>query len=204
MTGRQPGQRVEAAAPARIRFPGQPRRPGEARLAPGGRGDLGWVNWALCRAVARRFGTSVPHVFSTLGRNRRLFRPWLRFAARLMPYGTLARADAELVILRVAVVCGSDYEWYQHVRLARRAGLTDQEIERVGTGPDAPGWTDPQRALLSAADELVGRGTLTDATWKQLLSGYDEARLIELCLLVGHYQMLAGTLNALGVQPEQE
>jgi alkylhydroperoxidase family enzyme len=160
------------------------------------------VNAALCRTIARRFGTPVPNVLTTLGRHRRLFRPWLRFAARLMPYGTLDRADAELVILRVAVGCGSDYEWYQHVRLARRAGLTDDQIARIGAGPDAPGWTAHQQALLRAADQLIGQRTLDDAVWRRLAETYDERRLIEVCQLAGHYAMLAGTLNALGVRPE--
>jgi len=186
----------------RVPFPGRVRRTARVRVAPGGRAELGAVNALLCRVIAWRFGTGVPHVFSTLGRHRRLFRPWLRFAARLMPGGTLPRADTELVILRTAVTCGSDYEWHQHVRLARRAGLTGEQIARVGAGPDAPGWTDHQRALLRAVDELTGDRTLTDATWAELASGYDERQLIEVCQLAGHYAMLAGTLNALGVAPE--
>ena len=160
------------------------------------------LNTALCRLVARRFGIPVPHIFTTLGRHRRLFRSWLRFAALLMPYGTLDRADAELVILRVAVGCGSDYEWHQHVRLARRAGLTAEQIARVGAGPDAPGWSAHQGALLRAADQLIVDRTLDDALFERLREVYDEPQLIELCLLAGHYAMLAGTLNALGVRPE--
>ncbi|MEH1124318.1 carboxymuconolactone decarboxylase family protein [Micromonospora sp. CPCC 206061] len=185
-----------------IPFPGRVRRAEEPRVRPGGRDALGVVNTLVCAVAARRFGVAVPNVFATLGRHRRLFRAWLRFAARLMPYGTLSRADAELVILRVAIVCGSDYEWYQHVRLARRAGLTDEQIQRVGAGPDAPGWTDHQRALLRAVGEFTTDRTVGAATWAELSGAYDERQLIELCLLIGHYEMLAGTLNALGVVPD--
>ncbi|MDI6105199.1 carboxymuconolactone decarboxylase family protein [Actinoplanes sp. NEAU-A12] len=185
-----------------IPFPGPVRRPAHPRVPPGTRAELGAINAALCRAVARRFGGPVPNILTTLGRHRRLFRSWLRFAARLMPYGTLDRADAELVILRVAVGCGSDYEWHQHVRLARRAGLTAEQIARVGAGPDAPGWSEHQRALLYAADQLIAHRTLDDAVFQRLRETYDERRLIELCLLAGQYAMLAGTLNALGVRPE--
>ncbi|MCW6007882.1 carboxymuconolactone decarboxylase family protein [Micromonospora sp. CPCC 205371] len=187
---------------APIPFPGKVRRSETPRVRPGDRGALGVVNTVVCAVAARRFGVAVPNVFATLGRHRRLFRAWLRFAARLMPYGTLARVDAELVILRVAVVCGSDYEWHQHVRLGRRAGLTDEQIERAGAGPDAPGWTDHQRALLRAVDEFTVDRTIGAATWAALSAAYDEAQLIELCLLIGHYEMLAGTLNALGVEPD--
>lgn len=187
---------------APIPFPGRVRRSEPPRIRPGDRAALGVVNTLVCAAAARRFDTPVPNVFATLARHRRLFRAWLRFAARLMPYGTLRRADAELVILRVAVDCGSDYEWRQHVRLARREGLTDEQIERVGAGPDAPGWTDHQRALLRAVDEFTTDRTISAATWDALRGAYGEAQLIEVCLLIGHYEMLAATLNALGVEPD--
>jgi len=32
----------------------------------------------------------------------------------------------------------------------------------------------------------------------------DEVLLIELCMLIGHYEMLAMTLNTLEVEPERE
>jgi AhpD family alkylhydroperoxidase len=120
-----------------------------------------------------------------------------------MPGGALPRRDTELVILRVSVTCGSDYEWAHHVVLGRRAGLSDEQIAGVGAGPAAPGWDEHERALLQAADELVGDRVVSDETWARLRRRYDERRLIELCLLAGHYAMLAGALNALGVRPDR-
>jgi alkylhydroperoxidase family enzyme len=119
-----------------------------------------------------------------------------------MPYGTLPPADTELVILRVAVLCGSDYEWYQHAGLAQRAGLSAEAVARVADGADASGWDERQRALLRATDELVERRTLTDATWEALRRHLSEAETIELSLLAGAYAMIAGVLNGCGVQPD--
>lgn len=186
-----------------LAFPGRRARARPVRVPPGGRDEIGPVNAAICAIIGRAAGGDPPHVFTTLARHRRLFRPWLRFAGRLMPFGKLPRADAELVILRVAVLCGSDYEWRQHVRLARRAGLSAAEIARVGEGSGAEGWGGRQRLLLRATEELVRDRTLSDATWAALSGELDERRRIELCLLAGHYAMLAGTLNALGVEPEE-
>jgi alkylhydroperoxidase family enzyme len=183
-------------------FPARPRRTA-TRVAPGSRAEIGGLNAAICGVI--RLGARTKHpprVFTTLARHRRLFRAWLRFAGRLMPGGKLPRVDTELVILRVSLNCGSDYEWGHHVVIGRRAGLTDAQIARVADGPDAPGWTDHERALLQAVDELGRDHVIADATWASLCSGYDERQLIELCLLAGHYAMLAGTLNSLGVQPE--
>jgi AhpD family alkylhydroperoxidase len=185
-------------------FPAQARRAPSPRIAPGAPRELGPVNALICRAIGLGAGTGgPPNIFTTLGRHRGLFRRWLFFAGKLMPGGSLPRRDTELVILRVSVVCGCDYEWGHHVRLGRRAGLSDAEIERVGAGPDAEGWSDHERALLRAVDELHGDRLVGDETWAALSARYDERELIELCLLAGHYEMLAGTLNSLGVVPER-
>jgi AhpD family alkylhydroperoxidase len=185
-------------------FPGQIRRPDEPRITPGTRAEIGPVNAALCAAIAlgARTPRRPPRVFTTLARHRGLFRAWLRFAGRLMPRGALPRTDTELVILRVSVNCGCDYEWGHHVVIGRRTGLTEEQIGRVAAGPEAEGWSDHERAVLRAVDELAADQVVSDPTWDQLRTRYDERQLIELCLLAGHYTMLAGTLNSLGVRPD--
>jgi alkylhydroperoxidase family enzyme len=172
------------------------------RIAPGSKEQIGRLNWALTGVIGKAVGGGRPNVFTTLARNRRLFRPWMRFAGRLMPGGSLPRAEAELVILRVAHNCRSEYEWGYHARLGRAAGLTLGEVERVREGPEADGWTDERASLLRAADELHETRTISDELWTSLSARHSAHQLIEICMLVGHYEMLAMTLNALRVQPD--
>jgi AhpD family alkylhydroperoxidase len=172
------------------------------RLAPGGLRDIGAVNWVVCRALSFAAGVPDVHLFSTLARHRRLFRAWLRFAGALMPGGTLPRRETEAVILRVSHVRGCRYEHEHHVALARRAGLSDEEIGRVAAGPAAFREGTRERALLAATDELLARRELEDGTWDALRAHLTEAEAIEACLLVGHYDMLAMTIGALRVAPD--
>jgi len=172
---------------------------GEARIAPGGRGEVGPLAWVVAQVSGLVTGTTPPNLFLVLGRHRRLFRGWLRFAGRLMPGGTLPRRDSELVILRVAHLRSCEYEREQHRRLARRAGLTPAEIDRVEAGPDAEGWTPRQRMLLEVVDELHRDGDLTDGTWAAVRTHLDETGAIELVLLAAHYEMLATAITALRV-----
>ncbi len=173
------------------------------RIAPGTRHEIGWVNAGIVRVLGLATGGRPPNIFTTLARHRGLFRRWLWFAGALMPGGKLPRVDSELVILRVAHNAGSEYEWGHHERLGKRAGLSAEEIGRVRSGPDAPGWSERQVLLLRAADELHAEGRIGDELWAQLAAQLDDVRLIELCMLIGHYEMLAMTLNSLGVEPEQ-
>jgi len=154
-------------------------------------------------AIAGRVtGGPPPHIFSTLARHPKLFVSWLIFAGRLMPRGRLPRAETELVILRVAWNCANRYEWDHHVRIGRRAGLTDADIERVPEGPAAGGWSERRRALLTATDEIHNDGRISDDTWSALRRELDERQLIELPMLIGHYEMVAATIASLGIQPE--
>lgn len=156
----------------------------------------------VVKATARVTGGEQLRVLTTIARHRRLFRWWLPFAGSLLLRGELPRADAELVVLRTAWNCLSCYEWAQHIPLAKRAGLSPAVIAAVPEWHEHDIWTERQQALLAATDDLHGSRTITDATWPPLAAELGERELIELCMLVGHYEMLAMTLNSLGVEAE--
>jgi hypothetical protein len=69
----------------------------------------------------------------------------------------------------------------------------------VREGPEADGWSGRRSLLLEAADELHADGVLGGDLWSRLSAALDEVELIELCMLVGHYEMLAMTLRSLRV-----
>ena len=142
------------------------------------------------------------NVFTTLVRAPGLYRRWLPFGGRLLA-GKLPARDRELLILRTGWNCGAEYEWAQHVRIARDCGLTADEIERVVLDPAAGGWEPFDATLLRAADELHVSSTLTDLTWSELAERYDTEQLIELPMLVGHYHLVAMALNTFGVELDE-
>lgn len=138
------------------------------------------------------------NIFTTLVRAEGLTRRWLPFGGKLLN-GKIPPRDRELLILRTGWNCGSEYEWAQHVVIGRSVGLTDEEIFRITAGPGRD-WSPFDSSLLQAADELHEGWCITDATWAALAAAYDTQQLIELPMLVGHYHMVAMTLNTLGVQ----
>jgi len=147
--------------------------------------------------------TEPPQVFAEIGRHPRLFRAWLPFAGTLLFRGALPRVDAELVILRTAWDAGCEYEWEQHVQLAARAGLADAQIAAVARGAGAESWRARQRLLLTAVDELHTNRGLDTATRADLDGELSAKQFVELCFLVGHYEMLAMLLNSRGVEPDE-
>jgi len=144
------------------------------------------------------------NILRTIAHHPKLLSPFLGFAATLAVNGTLPRRESELLALRAAWNCSSAFEWGHHVIYARSAGLSDEEIERVAEGPEHPGWSEGDRALLNAADELHARQDLSDATWERLKETWQEAQLLEIPFVVGNYTMLSMVANATGVPVEDD
>jgi 4-carboxymuconolactone decarboxylase len=168
-------------------------------LAPGDRDPR---TEELLRSLRRAPDGDDLNLFATLAHHPRLLARWSAFAGMLLLRGALPARDRELLILRTAWSCRAGYEWGQHVPIAREAGLTGDEIARLRRPLDGGGWSPEDAALLRAADELHRHARIGDPTWAALAARYDDQQLIELCMVVGHYHLLAFTLNSLGVQRE--
>jgi alkylhydroperoxidase family enzyme len=175
-----------------------PDAPGAPRLAPLPSTERTEPQRELLARVDVGGPLGEANIFTTLVRAPDLFRRWLAFGGALLG-GTLPARDRELLILRTAVNCGAPYEWGQHVRVGRLAGLTDAEIARVAAGPSDMAWGADDVLLVEVADELHATYGLSDAHFDALASRYDEVQLIEVLMVVGHYHLLAMTLNALRV-----
>ena len=146
---------------------------------------------------------AVFNIFKTLTNHPDLMRRWMVFANHVLFKQTLALRERELLILRIGYLYQADYEWGQHVGIARRAGMTDDEIRSAKTGPDTPGIPELDRLLLQATDELHADAFITDATWNALAVHLDTQQLMDVVFTVGQYTLVSMALNSLGVQLDE-
>lgn len=142
------------------------------------------------------------NLLGTLATYPDLAIPFLTFNMHLLAKNSLSKRHKELLILRVAHLRKSEYEWAQHSLLAGDVGISSEEIARVAQDPGTPGWSVFERTLLTAADELILDGTVTSDTWTALARDLDNQQLMDLVFTVGSYAMLGMALRAFGVQPE--
>lgn len=105
----------------------------------------------------------------------------------------------ELAILRVAWRTGSGYEWNQHRRMGGDEGLTEPQLLAVPDGPTSNVWTERERAVVAAADEMIDRFVVSDGTWATLATFFEPASLFELLFVIGGYLCLAAVLNSIGL-----
>lgn len=174
------------------------RPPRIAFLRPEEMGEEAQAIVARIRAAAGAPVTDeVPEIVATLLRHPGLYEKHVALGTELLGNGTLSARQRELAVLRTGWLCGAPYEWGEHVAIAKRAGLTTAEIERVTEGSSAPGWNVQDRAILRAAEELHGGAMISDPTWSELETFLDDRQLIELPYVIGTYTKVAFLQNAL-------
>ena len=143
------------------------------------------------------------NITKTLAHHPELADAWGGFAGYVLRGSTLPPRHRELLILRIGYLCGSEYEWGQHARIARGVGLSDEEIVRVTEGPEAAGWSSFERTLLRAADELDRDAAISDRTWAELDAEYDTKQLIDVVFTVGEYNLVSMALKSFRVQLDE-
>lgn len=144
------------------------------------------------------------NIYSTLAHRPDLFDNWLDFAHGLLFRGKLGAREREILIMRSAINCEAEYEWSQHLRFAREAGVTEEEIAAFQVGADSSVWDESSRALIVAADEMHDRSSVTHTTWGLLSQHFSESDLYEIVMVVGTYHLCAIMLNSFGVQLDDE
>ena len=112
---------------------------------------------------------------------------------------TLMPKHRELLLIRIGILCRSEYEYAAHARAGKQAGLTDADLQRILAGPESPG--DPvEGALLRATDELYEKDVISPKTWAALTATFDTKQLFDIMISVGGYRSTSMLISSAGVQ----
>ncbi len=136
-------------------------------------------------------------VVALLGCYPDLYEKVAEVSVQLLGKSTLPKRDFELVVLRTDWLCQSPYNWGEHVKIAKRFGITSEEIEDIVKGSAAAQWGAHERALLSAAEELHESAMISDETWTTLSKSFSEKQMFELIVLVGQFTLVTFFQNSL-------
>jgi 4-carboxymuconolactone decarboxylase len=143
----------------------------------------------------------VLNIFRTLVNAPKAMRGFLGWGNYVLSRrNELPAREREIVILRIGYLCKSGYEWTQHVAIGLRAGLTADEISRIKAGPAAAGWSEADRALMQASDELHTGQFITQPTWAALKAHFSDKQCMDVVFTAGQYTQVSMMLNTFGVQ----
>lgn len=110
----------------------------------------------------------------------------------------------ELMILRLAWRCGSEYMFGQHMRLSRELKLTETEILGVRDPGKCVDYGELDQVVIRLADELHDKANVSSATWDVLERSFAPNDLVELLLGAGLWRLAAGFLNSAKVPLDEK
>jgi 4-carboxymuconolactone decarboxylase len=141
------------------------------------------------------------NIMRTLAIAPTAFTPYLRFAATILARLSLPPTLRELAILQVARSAEAEYEWVQHLEIARELGVSEEQIAAIESGEIAdPSLSPSEAAVLAFTEQVVAGPVVSDASFAELRRHLDERAVVELLLTVGNYLMLARVMTVLELE----
>lgn len=161
------------------------------------------ASWELVNTLREAAGApptdDMPAFMRLMAKHPPLFQRQMEMGNVLFN-GRISPRDREIAVLRISWLAGAPFEWGEHVEIAKRAGLSAEEVERITQGSSAGGWSMHDAAILRAVEELLADFAISNTTWATLARSWDEQQLIELPMMIGQYLTTAFLLNSLHVQ----
>jgi 4-carboxymuconolactone decarboxylase len=156
----------------------------------------------LKKRLEELWGTP-PNLYKALANHPALVAAWTEFSKTLRHDARTPRALRELVILRGAQLMRSEYEWAQHLVMARKAGISETQIAALASWRTSPEFNAKEKAAL-ALGEAVTQGHVSDEVYRLASKEFDHHDYVELALVAAFYAMVGRMLDAMGVELEPE
>lgn len=124
--------------------------------------------------------------------------------ALLAPGRGLEPRYRELAILRTGIVGDSRFEYSQHLKVARMVGVPEAKLDAIKGWVTSDKFDPAERAVMAAADELVGRNLVEDATFAALKRHFSDEQILELFYVIGLWRMHGMIVRALHLEYDND
>ena len=157
---------------------------------------------ALQQRLEELWGKPV-NLYCALGNHPALTAAWTEFANAIRHHSRTPRALREIMILRTAQVAHSEYEWAHHLRMARKAEVSEAKIAALAGWRTSKAFDPKERAAL-ALTEAVMACNVTDEVHAEVKKHFSDAEFVELSLTAGFYAMVSRMLDAMRVELDDD
>jgi 4-carboxymuconolactone decarboxylase len=158
---------------------------------------------AFRKKLEELWGGEPPNLYKKLANHPEVVAAWSVFASTLRHKSRTPRALRELVILRGGQMMKSEYEWAQHLKMARKAGVREPQIAALSSWKTSKEFDAKEKAALGLA-EAVTNGRVSDEVYAEAMRHFDHQDYVELSVTAAFYAMVGRMLDAMGVQLEPE
>jgi len=130
---------------------------------------------------------------------------WLDFNTVVRYKTSLDAALREMIILRVSILNGAEYQARIHgASHALQAGLSAEQIAALGKWEGSELFSPAQRAALAWTDAMTRQIDVPDALHDELKRHFNDQAVTEITVLAGAYNMHTRVARALRIEPEQK
>ena len=157
---------------------------------------------ALKKRLEELWG-SPPNLYRALANNPAMIAAWAEFARAIRYESRTPRTLRELMILRGAQLMRSEYEWAQHLGMARKSGVRETQIAALANWRNSPAFDAREKAALGLA-EAVTQGSVSDEVYAESMRHFNHQQYVELSVTASFYACVGRMLDAMGVQLEPE
>ena len=124
---------------------------------------------------------------------------WLHLGTAVRYQAQLDGHSRELAICRVGQLTGARYEWEHHLPLARREGISNEQLDALSAWQASDRFDARERAVLAYADAMTRDVTVPDQVFEALSAYFDRREIVELTATVAFYNMVSRFLVALEI-----
>ncbi len=148
-------------------------------------------------------GAKILNLYKVAAHNPKVFLNLIRLGNSIIGRTELPPRLREIIILRVARLTGSEYEWAQHAPVALQVGVSQKQLNAISDWKNSVEFNNEERAVLQYTDEVAQQVKVTDQTFNTLKNFFSEQIIVELTITIGYYEMLARLLVPLQVEIDE-
>lgn len=173
-----------------------------ARLPYLNREDLPEADREIFDRLVEERKTPVGNIFRMLAHTPNLLRRFLALGGELRNGTALEPKLRELALMTVGRLTGAEYEFTHHWNLARRVGVSREQLEHLDEFETSALFNDQERLVMRYALEATMNVRVSDATFEAPRKSLDTRRLMDLVQNVAFYNVVVRVLVPLGVEVE--
>ena len=152
----------------------------------------------------RENGGRVLNLFKIMAHCPQVGNRFLQLGNAILLKGVVPPNLRELAILRVGLINNANYEWTQHVPLALRAGVRQEQIDDLANWENSSRFSETEKAILRYTDEETINIRVKDETFVAVRKILSEEGVVELTTAIGYYGMVCRILETLQVELEKK
>jgi AhpD family alkylhydroperoxidase len=163
-------------------------------IEPGTRAELAEIE---ARIIAERGRVSL--LYQVLLNSVPIASGWEKMLTAVRNQSSVPADLRELMILRVAVLNGADFEFDAHAPIAEKAGVSPAKIAALRDGKLPDIYAPNEQLVLELADAMTRDVVVPEALMKRVQDAFDAKGIVEVVATVAAYNMVSRLLVALNV-----